>query len=539
MSKLPQVTSQIPRDLRAFVDRVREAFTRTDEEGLITTRQLVALGIARVGPSGRLEPPDARGVTAPVAPQGLTASGSLVSVILEWSAPAYAGHSHTEIYVASQSPEQAAATPQEFPALADAELVGMVPGSNFAHYIGTNGTRYYWIRFINREGIAGPYNGIEGTVGTTSRSPTALIEDLAGAISTGELATSLSTRIDLVDGAASVAGSVNARLETVETTLENADTALSQSVTTLATTVGTNTTAISTNAASIDGVEGKYAVKIDVSGHVSGYGLISEPNDGRTVSSFGVRADSFFVAPPTINSATAPTADLFKGKVWRDTAHGNVVQYYTGTGWSTTPQAFPLVVRTSISTINGVTVDPGVYVDTAYIADATIDNAKIKDLTADKITASLLQTVDFYGNTIAGTTIYLGGTVTYTQDADNNNIGIASVAAPAATLNSSGINIGVSSFQINDGSTDYTPFRISDNVAYINNAMIKDATLSFAKVADDIQSTNYDATANTGWKLQKDGTLDLNNAQITAGRLESTDGNFVIDLVNKTISIET
>jgi hypothetical protein len=180
-----------------------------------------------------------------------------------------------------------------------------------------------------------------------------------------------------------------------------------------------------------------------------------------------------------------------------------------------------------------------VYIDTAYIADATIQQAQIGNLTADVITSGLMNTVDFYGNTIAGTTMYLGGTITYNTDADGNNIGIASVSSPAATLNSSGINIGVSSFQINDGSTDYSPFQIINNQAFLNNAMIKDATLSFAKVADDIQSTNYNSTNNTGWKLQKNGNLDLNSATITAGTLQSTDGKFVIDLTNKTISIET
>ena len=538
MSKLPSVTSAIPRDLKIFIDRVREAINGTGENSLVTVRQLVASGIASANGSGGLTVPPAPAVTAPVSPTGFTASGSLMSVILEWNAPSYQGHSHTEVYAAAQTQEQADANPEEFPSISDATLVGMVPGNNFAHYIGSNGSRYYWIRFVNRNGEAGPYNGTDGTVGTTDQSPTDLITNLSGAIAASELATSLTSRINLIDGGQGMPGSVNARLNTLETTLEGADTALSQSITQLTTTVGGNTASIQTNGSSIDGIEAKYTVKIDNSGHISGYGLISENNDGAVTSAFGVRADDFFVAPPAVSSSSAPTTNLFKGKVWRNTSN-DVIKYYTGTSWSTTPQAFPLVVKTSSSTINGQSVGPGVYMDTAYIADATIDNAKIKDLTADKITASLLNTVDFYGNTIAGSTMYLGGTVVYTQDSDGNNIGIDSVTTPAATLNSSGVNIAVSSFQINDGSTDYSPFQIVSNVAYLNNAMIKDATLSFAKVADDIQSTNYNAANNTGWKLEKDGTLDLNEASITAGILQSTDGNFVIDLTNKTISIET
>ena len=478
MAKLPSVTSNIPRDLRAFIDRVREAINGTGEDSLVTVRQLVASGIASANGSGGLSVPPAPAVTAAVKPTGFTTSGSLASVILSWDSPAYQGHSHTEIYAASGTN----------PPVSDATLVGMVPGNNFSHYIGSNGTRYYWIRFINRLGEAGPYNATDGTVGTTSQSPTTLLENLSGAISASELATDLANDVG-----------------------------------------------------AIDTIQAKYTVKVDNGGHISGYGFISTNNDATPTAEFGVRADNFFVAPPAIASATAPAASSrYTGMVWRDTSSDPaVVKYWTGTAWSTDPQTLPFIVRTSSGTINGATVGPGVYIDTAYIADATIQQAQIGDLTADVITSGLMNTVDFYGNTIAGTTMYLGGTITYNTDADGNNIGIASVSSPAATLNSSGINIGVSSFQINDGSTDYSPFQIINNQAFLNNAMIKDATLSFAKVADDIQSTNYNSTNNTGWKLQKNGNLDLNSATITAGTLQSTDGKFVIDLTNKTISIET
>ena len=41
--------------------------------------------------------------------------------------------------------------------------------------------------------------------------------------------------------------------------------------------------------------------------------------------------------------------------------------------------------------------------------------------------------------------------------------------------------------------------------------MIKDSTLSFAKVADDIESSDYTA-GSAGWKIAKGGAMEMNNA---------------------------
>jgi len=100
--------------------------------------------------------------------------------------------------------------------------------------------------------------------------------------------------------------------------------------------------------------------------------------------------------------------------------------------------------------INGVTIPAGTYMKTAFIHDASITNAQIKDLTADKITASLLNTVDFYGNKIAGTDIHLGGTVNYNVDSSGSNIGISSVSNPNISLfgNGSGALFNADVFSI-------------------------------------------------------------------------------------------
>ena len=94
----------------------------------------------------------------------------------------------------------------------------------------------------------------------------------------------------------------------------------------------------------------------------------------------------------------------------------------------------PFFQLDSATTINDVSVPAGTYMKSAFIHNASITNAKIKDLTADKITASLLNTVDFYGNKIAGSDLFLGGTINYTTDSSGNNIGISSVFNPKISI---------------------------------------------------------------------------------------------------------
>lgn len=129
------------------------------------------------------------------------------------------------------------------------------------------------------------------------------------------------------------------------TTMANNVAAYSQLLTDLQVKVGQNAAAIQqeTSArASADGqMMAKYTVKIDMNGYVSGYGLMSEANNGAVVSSFIVRADRFAVGSPS------------------------------------TGNAVPFVVYTSPRNLNGVTAPAGVYIEDAFIANGMITTAKI------------------------------------------------------------------------------------------------------------------------------------------------------------------
>lgn len=216
MAKLPTVTSNIPRDLRTFVDRVREALDSKTPDAAVTARQLVAAGIASY--TGNILGPATGEETqvTPSRPKNVTASGALANIMVTWDKPVYANHAFAEIWAASRSAEQEAADPQIDPTIGQAELVGMSPGTFFAHNIGAGGDRWYWVRFVNFAGTVGPYQSTEGVAGSTGQDPTYLLDVLNGEISESELASSLSDRIDLIDGASTVSGSVNARIASVQ-----------------------------------------------------------------------------------------------------------------------------------------------------------------------------------------------------------------------------------------------------------------------------------------------------------------------------------
>ena len=479
-NNLPSVTSPLPRDLQVFIQRVREAIDGGGLDGLVTARQMVVAGLASF--SNGVVTSTASPVEPPRPPTGLAGSGALASVIVSWDGPTYSGHSYTEIWAATQTSEQVSAS--QAPLASQAILVGMTAGDNFSHGIGSAATRYYWVKNVNQNGLASAFNATAGVAVTTGSDPAYVLSVLSDQITTSQLHNDLETRIDLIDGAASLTGSVNARV-------------LAEA---------------SSRVSAIDTVEAKYTIKIDNGGHISGYGLISTNNDdGTPTSEFGVRADNFWVAPPTTVQATEPTSGLYKGYAWKD-SDDNVTRYWDGSAFQTTPQTIPFAVRSANQTINGVTVPAGVYIDTAMIADATITNAKIGSLTADKITASLLNTVDFYGNTIAGSTIYLGGTVTYGTDAGGNNTSISGVSAPKIAMNNTGATFKVDAFKVDNGASGTaTPFQVVNDSVFIDSAVIKDAAITTAKI---------DNAAITTAKIQNANitTLKIADEQITATR---------------------
>jgi len=167
LRSLPRVSSTIPNDLRNFLDKVREYITNGDEDRFVTVKELRAGGVIGTTPSGSLILPTVYSVEDPTVPTGLAATGALDNIIVTWNTPNYNGHAYTEVWAAATN---------DFSAKA---LVGMSGGVTFTHAIGSSATRYYWIRFVNTENLAGPYNSTAGVVGQTGTDPEYYINALS------------------------------------------------------------------------------------------------------------------------------------------------------------------------------------------------------------------------------------------------------------------------------------------------------------------------------------------------------------------------
>ena len=78
-------------------------------------------------------------------------------------------------------------------------------------------------------------------------------------------------------------------------TRASADSSLASQITTLQSQVSGFNVAIQQNATAINGVQARWTVKVDNNNRISGFGLISEPNNGAIVSTFAINADAFRV----------------------------------------------------------------------------------------------------------------------------------------------------------------------------------------------------------------------------------------------------
>lgn len=308
------------------------------------------------GPSLADEPD----LTPPPTPTGFIATAAISHIIVEHDAPIYTqgrGHLRTRLYGKIVNPGD------PLPTFADATEIAQFDGTVYAHPSNPATTWRLWIKWETIDNVLSvdPAGGTNGLVVTTGQDVGLLLKALTGQITESELYQTLQSRINLIDGPDTLAGSVAARIRTEEIARTNADGALSSQVTTLSTRVDNNTSAIQTEAtvrASQTGeLYAKYSIKLDVNGYVTGWAMNNNGSTGDMI----VLADKFAVGAP---------------------GGGNII---------------PFVVNTTPQTINGVYVPAGTYMDAAYIKNGTItnakignaaiDDAKIANLSAGKITA--------------------------------------------------------------------------------------------------------------------------------------------------------
>jgi len=261
----------------------------------------------------------------------------------------------------------------------------------------------------------------------------------------------------------------NAAIQSESTARASADSALTTQINTLSSTVNSNNTSLtaaiqteSTARANADGtLFAQFTVKTDVNGYVSGFGLASTANNAAPTSSFIVRADNFLIGNPA--------------------------------GPSIVP-ATPFIVRTTATTIGGVSVPAGVYITDAFIQNGTIssakianlavDNAKIASLDATKITSGFINADRIQAGSLDAKLANISAAVIGTGTLNIARIADAAITtakiADAAITNAKIANLTVDNAKIANGAI--TTAKIGD--AQITAAKIADAQITNAKIGN-------------------------------------------------------
>lgn len=197
-------------------------------------------------------------------------------------------------------------------------------------------------------------------------------------------------------------------------------------------------------------LQGQYTVKIDLNGHVSGFGLASTLVGNTPTSAFIVRADRFAVVDPA------------------STANG------LGT------------VSPSADTVPFFIDGGATYIKNAVIKDASITDAKIGSVAAKKITAGYIgATIAMDSASVFGASLYAGGTTSKTYDPQGY---VTSFTAqnPTFKVENGNVEIVSTNFRIKSLATAnsyITPFKVENGVVYIDTlAVIKEGDISTAMI---------------------------------------------------------
>ena len=182
--------------------------------------------------------------------------------------------------------------------------------------------------------IGDPFNPAPGTVHAAIKD-----EKTARAKADDAMATSINNVVASIGNPSSPApGTVYAAVRTEATARAKADSAFAKDVTTLQTKVDGNTNSVQVLSQSVDGVKGKYGVRIDTNGYITGWELIG----GATSGSMIIHVDNLIIGRP-----------------------GATNQY-------------PFV----IGVVDGV---QRISLSNAFIQDGSIKNAKIQNLSVGRI----------------------------------------------------------------------------------------------------------------------------------------------------------
>jgi hypothetical protein len=160
LPNIPAVPLTDDQSLSNFMSSVKawlEAAAGQGMTGLATKQDLIDAGVLKQNSDGTIGPVVPASSFVPPIPSNLTATGAVSNIILQWDDPnsAYGNHAYTEVWASGTA------------SFTDALIVGQSAGMMFAHTVGDDATRYYWVRFVSTSGVKGPFSDVSGTPGST------------------------------------------------------------------------------------------------------------------------------------------------------------------------------------------------------------------------------------------------------------------------------------------------------------------------------------------------------------------------------------
>lgn len=199
----PPVGQNLSPGLKGPIDSTQERLevlsgNRGDPlDSAITKRDLLDMGLAQVlgrraqrlvagGNYVATQPPP--NLAIPPRPENFETSDGTTFVFLTWSnaLDAYSNHGYTAIFRNTVDN------------LGNAlEVAQSTAGAMYADLDVRFGTNYYyWIQFVSKGGVRGPFNSPVGTLGRVKEDPTEWLERLSGEITRTQLHADLNTEID-------------------------------------------------------------------------------------------------------------------------------------------------------------------------------------------------------------------------------------------------------------------------------------------------------------------------------------------------------
>lgn len=542
-----------------FLEKVREAMgtylgNRGDKlDRGVTLRDLVDSNLIALTPgfltgSGRI-PVAGSGtavanayeidLTPPPTPSGATVSAAISNIFIEHAAPTYTqghGHARTFVYAATW-------TSGALPVFTDAVKITEFTGTVFAHPSNPATTWHVWIKWQSKDGVlsTSPAGGTNGLVTTTGQNVATLLTALTGQITQSQLFNSLGARIDLIDGATGLAGSVNARVLaeatargtaiTNEATLRvSGDAQIAATVTALTTTVTNNNTtqtaAVQTeSSARANAIAAEASQRTTLASRVTtNEGNISTNTAAITTEQTArangdsANASSISTLSSQVNHATtglpAAYAAVQTEASTRASADGTLFAQYTV---KVDVNGYVAGYGLASTVINGTPSSEFIIrADNFAIAPVATDN------TADDGSPFFYRTTS---TTINGVSVPAGAYMkaAFIHDATITNAKIANLAvdnAKIADLSVSKLTAGAIAVGQFIQSTSYVPntsgWRINaDGTAELANAVVRGTVFASSGLiggntidASGLQSSNYVA-GSSGWRINSGGSVEF------------------------------